>query len=413
MTFFILNCVIVAFIFAKGLRRGPQSIFHFLASSMIVIFFLIPSFWFTHSEHYLYLGQRWEFSQGDFLFTQHCLFIFLVGYIAQDCLLARDEPIALLRQEGENVKRRGGNRVVYFLLAPMVLLIALFIIFSESADIMIAMRRGEVATSPLYALMISTTSLLAASLLFFADARRNTILALFVMPILIITTASFGGRMAFAGTLALCLGYFRVPLRLSIAITLLASPILVPLAINGKAIIYAVVGGYDLSEIVQILSYDVDVTAFVENHLGHPVVSLDNVNQVIDILGYRFFYDYIQGFLFYFRIFGLPVDGSLTYYNTLVLTGEFRSQIPTGFLAFGYVQAGFFGVFISGSFYRLLGRLAAYIYKRIGVQSRLLSFYLAMISANAFYTGEVRTLVINLLFPFLFLTATFWFMKLR
>lgn len=413
MVFFILNCILVVFIFFKGLRLGLQSTFHFLASAMIVIFFLIPSFWFSHAGHYFYLGQRWEFSYGDFLFTQHCLFFFLLGYLAQNSLLVRDVPVSTLQGFHNHVGRRTGKRIVYFFFTPIVVLIGLFLIQSDSADIMIAMRRGEIATSPLFALMLSTLSLLAASLLFFADAHRKTFLALFVMPVLIISTATFGGRMAFAGALALCMGYFRVPLRLSVGIVLLASPILVPLAINGKAVIYAIVGGFEFDQIVEIFSYDVDVTAFVENHLGHPVVSLDNVNQIIDMLGYRFFYDYLQGFLFYFRIFGLPTDGSLTYYNTLVLTGTFRSQIPTGFLAFGYVQAGFIGVFVSGAFYRLLGRLAAFFYERIGVESRLLSFYLAMIAANAFYTGEVRTLVMNLLFPFIFLTATFWLMKLR
>ncbi len=410
MTFAILNCILLMIVFLKGLRPGVESTFHFLATMMIIVFFMVPSIWFYSSGEYIYLGHKWDFSVRDFLFVQGCLSAFLVGYLLIDIVFGRHRREAKLdKGEAPSV-----NQItVYLLFVPVVLLIGAFMVLSDSADLMIAMRRGEIATSPIFALILTTATLFTAAIFFIAAAHRNTILVIIIIPVLVLSASTFGGRMAFAGVIAICIGYFRVPLRPSIFIVMLASPLLIPLAVHGKAIVYAVVGGFEIGEVLTLLTLDVDMHLFVENHLGHPVVSLDNVGSVIDIIGYRYFYDYLQGLVFYLRLFGLPIDGSLTYYNTLILTGEFKSQIPTGFLAFGYVQAEYFGIFVSGIFYRSLGRLAVICYEKIAIDSQLLGFYLALLAANSFYTGEFRTLVLNFFYPLMLLSLIFWVTRFR
>src|SRR5690606_5872756 len=87
-------------------------------------------------------------------------------------------------------------------------------------------------------------------------------------------------------------------------------------------------------------------------NVAHPFVSLLYVGDLLDLSGVRFFYDYIQGFLFYLRAFGINFGDSLTYFNTDVLMGIRESIVPPGYLAFGYAQALYLGVFVSGLFYR-------------------------------------------------------------
>ena len=414
MTVATLNCILIGIIFVKGLRSGVKSVFHFLAAMMVVVFYMVPSFSFYEIGEYIYLGHKWDFTTSDFVFTQSCLFVFLCGFLFLDLILVNKSYAVLLNEVKQDIDHFAFNKFTIFLLfVPAAFLIGAFVLFSDSADIMIGMRRGEITTSPLFGIMLTTATLFIAALFFIAEERRMSVLAVFLMPILILSVATFGGRMAFAGVLALCLGYFRAPLRLMVFVVIVASPLLIPLAANGKAIVYAVVGGFEWREILTFLSLEVDMRAFVENNLGHPVVSVNNLDGIIDILGYRYFYDYLHGFLFYLRLLGISVDGSLTYYNTFVLTGEFRSQIPTGFLAFGYVQASYIGVFVSGVFYRFLGWLAVSCYLKIGLRSSLFGFYLALLAANSFYTGEVRTLVVNLFYPLVFFRVIFWATRLH
>lgn len=137
------------------------------------------------------------------------------------------------------------------------------------------------------------------------------------------------------------------------------------------------------------------------------------ISDLINLTGFRFFYDFLQGFLFYLRVFGIDFGSSLTYYNTESLLGRHESIIPTGYLAFGYAQASFFGVMITGILYRVCFNILerSKIYK--AAKSEPLTFYLSFLAANTFYTGEWRTLLIGFVMPAIVMNISISFMIKR
>ena len=140
----------------------------------------------------------------------------------------------------------------------------------------------------------------------------------------------------------------------------------------------------------------------ISDNFGHVFISFQVVDSLIEKVGFRYFYDYIHGFMFYLRVLGFQVGDSLTYYNTEILIGERVSIIPTGFLSFGYVQFGFVGIIASGVFYRFVGHFTEALSNKLFFSGRMPGFYLSFIAANTFYVGEVRTIILAFLMPVMF-----------
>lgn len=173
-----------------------------------------------------------------------------------------------------------------------------------------------------------------------------------------------------------------------------------PIVLSLKRIIFnlSVNGVFDLS----LASFDIDISDYLGN-FGHPFFSYLNVDELVDGIGYRYFFDYIQGFLFYLKLIGLDFGLSITYFNTESLIGKKESIIPPGYFAFGYAQLGLFGVFLSGTLYRFIGFLGMILYRELFIsQNRVAEVYISFICANSFYYGDVRIFVMNIFFPFLF-----------
>lgn len=179
----------------------------------------------------------------------------------------------------------------------------------------------------------------------------------------------------------------------------------IPIILSMKRIIYVLStsGSVDFSSVD---FNDLDYTAIFSN-FGHPLISFFQKDELVDITGYRYFYDVFQGFIFYFRVFGFNVDGSITYYNTKNLMGSFESVIPPGYLAFGYVQLSYLGVFIAGSFYRAVGRLGQFVYEKISYQNEVSKFIFSYICANSFYHGDFRIMVLSIFFPFIVMLCVY------
>jgi hypothetical protein len=171
--------------------------------------------------------------------------------------------------------------------------------------------------------------------------------------------------------------------------------VLFPVIINGKEIIYQVVVNGDYSYILEFYNIGSPDKDAVFLNLAHPFVSTVFSDDVLDMTGYRFFYDYIQGVLFYFRILGLDFGDSLTYYNTASILGIHESVVPPGYVAFGYIQLGYIGVLFSGLFYRMTFKIFSKSYMYRLATGKEMVFYASFISANTFYTGDIRQLVIS------------------
>ena len=121
--------------------------------------------------------------------------------------------------------------------------------------------------------------------------------------------------------------------------------------------------------------------------------------------GFHYFWDVLQGILFYLRLVGIDMGDSLTYYNTEAILHVRQSIVPPGYMAFGYVQAGMFGVLIAGMIYRYLGFFLGKLRTRLQGRSLASDFYLAFLAADTFYVGEPRTMVLTLALPVILLLA--------
>lgn len=184
-----------------------------------------------------------------------------------------------------------------------------------------------------------------------------------------------------------------------------------PIILNLKSVIFMIGAGdgigavdfgafYDLSKIIDL---------YLSN-FSHPLLSIVYVDQTIDRIGYRYFFDYIQGFLFFFRMFGVDFGDSLAFYNTETLIGVRRSIIPPGYIAFGYIQFHFLGVLFSGIFYAWVGYVCYYFFMKIAPNSEMAKYYFALTAANTFYHGEVRLIVMNVFFGIFFMWLFYIFL---
>ena len=193
--------------------------------------------------------------------------------------------------------------------------------------------------------------------------------------------------------------FFRLSADFIAFTTPLILAFLFPAIMNGKAIIYNISINGKPPSLAQLFSFqEISVTSFI-NNFGHPYVSMYRAFDLIDLAGLRFFYDFPQGVLFFSRVFGFDAGLSLTYLNTFLHYGVFESIVPTGYLSFGFAQAGMMGVFLMGVFYRLVFKLITLIPIFGFGAHEAAKFFAALVSANTFYTGEFRTLVLVFYLP--------------
>ena len=243
-------------------------------------------------------------------------------------------------------------------------------------------------------------SLIIILLLFNDNKKVCFVLFLFILSLLVTSS----GRLTLILNLMLVIiVMFRVrPTYVSLCLF----PLLIiglPLIFSLKSIIYSIsVNGFVDFNYISSLRFD--WSSYVMN-FGHPLFSFLSVDKLVDKIGYRYFYDYLQGFLFYLKLIGLDYGNSITYFNTEIFLGVQKSIIPPSYLSFGFVQMSYFGIFISGFFYRFIGHLGWVIYRGIFINkiNNAAIFYICFMCANTFYHGDVRILVMTILFPFLML----------
>lgn len=273
-----------------------------------------------------------------------------------------------------------------------------------------AIRQGEIKGSHLLffiSIFVNVLGMYLAIRLDDSGLEKYAILVL--LSIFLATLFSGGGRYG----LILALGMtailiFKIKLTLNrIFLGSIVLLLLIPTIINMKSIIYTIATGGSFSDIDFSTNYSADVVGwgYLQN-FGHPIVSLLLADSTIEQIGYRLFYDYIQGFLFFFRIIGFDFGDSLTYFNTYTVLGSRESVIPPGYIAFGFIQMHFLGVMVSGVFFAIVGLICDRVRVVVAPRSELAKYYFSILAANSFYHGEVR-LIIMTVFLSLALMLTF------
>lgn len=395
--------LVLAFLFPPTERDAP---FVRISVTFMVVFFVIPAFLFMQSGGYEYLGKFRAVDDYKLLNTLFSFHVFLVGFffIGQRSIKISTHTGAPIPKQTTPQRPRIAHISKKRLL--ILAIIAALVFFLNEAmrpdlETLYEVRRGTKQMSPMLLLLSNVSQTVVMSLLFLLIAMRWRIFALALLIALFLSKLdASSGRTSMLLLLAVA-GIFIFQLRASTAALII--PIFVflgmPILLIGKEIIYFVSTNRSMPDLSMMLGSVDDYAFLYFQNFAHPFISMYEVFGTLDIVGLRLFYDFPHGFLFYLKVFGLDFGSSLTYFNTQNLMGIHQSIIPTGYLAFGFVQAGYLGVIMMGLFFRYCFRfLSATMLFRIA-RSETLVFYISFAAANTFYTGEMRTLVLGFFLP--------------
>lgn len=400
MTLFLL----FLFVFIVTRNKSYSATFIGLAATYFFLFYVYPLVWLLDKRSFYYVGFYQNLSFDMIFFTAAAGVLFVFGFFVPDVLFFLKkrkknifDDVFLKKQEVVFVKC---NKVFWFLLFFVVIYYSYGFLDFNRAAAGYAVRRSDVEGSWLLLLVgILAKSLFYAVLFFFfyLKKRRLAILMLLIMLVYLLTGSTGRANLVF-NIVLLFLAIFNLQARNLVVISVFGVFLLLPVLLSMKHIIYSISVESRLPDLYEIYFGELKFETVLSN-FGHPLVSLMKVDGLIDIVGYRYFYDYLQGFLFYMRAFGLNVGDSLIYFNTENLIGRRQSIIPTGYLAFGYVQLGYIGVVFSGIFYRMIGYIAEYVYYKVNVRHQAVKFYFCYAAAASFYHGEIRVMVMTFFIP--------------
>lgn len=404
----------VFFIYPKKQDRD----FVRLSIFFIIAFFIFPAIVCSSEDSFSYLGKSYSASSGTWLLIGISTWMFILGYFSRDFMLVKRNTS--LHHSGfyQQINRERSPifdlRRVYFLLIFALLIRIVICYFSPSVEQEYEVRTGLSAGSHLNVLFAITSGSIYFAAIFVAAKLEWKFLTLsFLLGLLIFTFSGSSGR--FNAAVAILIASIYV-IRINTALLCVFFPILLiaafPILASGKLLIFSIATNTELPSASEILRRSTQVESYL-NNFSHPMVSLFQVERLLALSDFRWFYDFPQGFLFYLKFFGFDMGPSLTYYNTEAFLGYKSSIVPTGYLAFGFVQMSYFGVFVMGIFYRNVFYMffdMKYIKPNL---SPIFSFYIALTSANTFYTGEIRTLILQFFLNMIVINVCFWFVSKR
>lgn len=377
-----------------------------IAVTFMAIFFLIPALMFISSEGYFYLYKNRELDHLKLLNALFCFYCFLLGFFAAGkykfTVKKQNKYYSHDAENSKNFERIEISKLkLIYLSAATVLLLAFNQAVQPDVDTLYSVRQGDVEISPVFLLLSIATNSAALSLFFLFIKARWRVFALVIIFYLIIEslTAAAGRTTTI---LFICLaGIYLTNIRIN-RLTFFMPIIFVislPIILIGKNIIFIIGSGGEIPNLYELLSNINNPRELYFTNFAHPFISMYEVWGTLELSGFRYFFDLPHGWLFYLRAFGLDMGSSLTYFNSENLLGIHESIVPTGYLAFGFIQAAYFGVIFMGALYRYLyGIIINMIFFRIAKSESFL-FYAAFLSANTFYTGEMRTLVLSFFLP--------------
>lgn len=353
----------------------------------------------SYARNAYYFDQSQIF--GGFLYG----FLFIVCFSLAHTYLSSKEPGRSIHTPQKYNK----NKIAFSTFIYIFVYIAHHYKYTD-IDYIYAQKRDEVEGNHLLFLVNIILGALGYFLIIKLSevGRRKTA---FLTMLVIAVTGLFSGVGRYSLLITVCLmiiTLFKVKLSPStFLLGAILSPPLFPLIINLKELIFLIGTGSEISPDLLLEFYNLqDISDAYMSNFGHPVLSLLLSSETIEITGYRYFYDYIQGVLFFLRLFGIDAGYSLTYYNTYSFMGVMESIVPPGYVAFGVIQAHFLGVMISGFFFAFVGYACNFVRGKIAPTSGLAKFVFAFTAANTFYHGEMRLIVMTV---FLVLTLMLLF----
>lgn len=391
-------------------RRGNfTSLFFSLSYIYFTFFYIYPLLLINHKEGFYYASYYFSVNKNEIIFAFFSAVALIIGFLIPDMFfILKKRKLRVLSdfrvfiEEAPPLKKF--NKLFYLILILVVSYYAYGALDANRALDIYEIRNGATSGNVFTYLTSSLIGSLFFSLVFsLIYLKKNGYLTLlFMFRILYLITGSTGRLTLSINIIYFIIHTFKVkPKTIVLASTFLVI-LFMPILLNMKSIIYSISVESTIPNLIDIYLSEPELEGVITN-FGHPLVSLMKANELVDKIGFRFFYDYLQGFLFYLRVFGLDFGDSLLYYNTENLIGKRLSIIPTGYLAFGYIQLGYFGIIVSGAFYRITGLIAEYSYYSTGVQSNLIKFYFAFLAASSFYHGEIRVMVMTFFLPLIVL----------
>jgi len=386
----ILAAIFVAY------RKKEDEVFVKLSVIFISVFYLIPLYMLTFCGGFFYGLKFVNVDSPGVIRASAAIAIFVLGYFLPDLVnvirrKASSDSVA------ESPAYEVNRKSVFLIFFAGMVCFAFYRAFAPSSDDLYNVRKGLDEGNHLLFLISIVSTTLMISAFFLCIAARWKALALVCITLIVIGYClASPGRTTLSLTIILSLIFvFRLSPKVLVATLPLAILLLFPIIINGKELIYKVIVLGDFHSIFDLYRFESLDGDDVFSNLAHPLVSMIYADDLISVAGQRYFYDYIQGFLFYFRVFGIDFGNSLTYFNTYAILGINESIVPPGYVAFGHAQFPYIGIIVSGFFYRMTFRIfsRSALYKIAG--GREMIFYGSFICANTFYIGDIRQLVIS------------------
>ncbi|GAA5632051.1 hypothetical protein Acal02_02699 [Acinetobacter calcoaceticus] len=156
-------------------------------------------------------------------------------------------------------------------------------------------------------------------------------------------------------------------------------------------------------------SYNIIVSEF-----SHQYLSLVNFMQ--RDFDFRFFGDYAYWVFKPFKLLGVDIPDSISYYNTYNIYGVWDSEIPPGAIAFGYIQFGIVGVIIHGLILGVFFKFFDIIFDAKNQKNPiLLAFYAVTVTSFTYMlsNSDPALFLQNRIPNILFFIVLFVFFKVR
>lgn len=391
---------------------GFWSLFVSFALAYFLFFFALPFILILTDGSPAHYGELLiNFSIEQLVITGVCGLFFLLSFLIGSFYFSKIECSVTVRPT-----RYIRCRLVLSMAAYFVIYLTYFYFFVDPAS-NYEVRQGVEDPNHLKFFIVILFGVIGTFLVLLSNEFGFRILAGFLLIVILLGTI-FSGSGRFSALFSMLLLFALVTnLRIKskhVFVGCFFLFFLLPIVLNLKSVIYeiAVNGGIDLSYIYSFYQ----VSGFKDSFLGnfaHPVISMLVVDKTLDQIGFRYFYDYIQGLMFFFKIIGLDFGNSLTYFNTYSIIGYMKSIVPPGYVALGYIQMNIIGVVFSGVFFAFVGFFANFVRLKLVPNSNLGKLYFAFVAANTFYHGEVRIIIMTFFLPFSLLLLFNYIINIR
>ena len=408
MLAFIIVPIYVLLVLMYSRKNDFSSNFIFLSLFFMGLFYLFPLlyFWEKDAIHYARVT-RW-YSEGDYNRAAAAFVLFLAGFFFVELLKVTRKKKRIEYEDGRAVDSKDASRkssYFFFFLFLTASAAAVYFYINNTAEKTLLARQGEAVIGwGDYFLSVLMVSLSIFLFLFSIKNQKKAFIWL-CLGLVLVSSVAIGGRtrlLLAISLMFLCLVNIRAK-KISIIVMVLFI-FMVPIVANLKTVMYMIIVHKDIPDIAGYYTNWSGLSKVMAN-FSHPVISIMNVDEMSRELGFRYFYDYLHGILFYLKVFGIDLGPSLTHFNTRTVIGIDESIIPTGYLAFGYMQLGYAGVFVSGFFYRMIGVLTKKAYHYTQLETESSKFYFSFMGAYSFYHGDIRIMVMTLFLPIVIIGA--------